>query len=61
MIAKVRAFIEREQKAMAVVGNFVVPFTIGYLLHSALPVSNWRFWAIILLVLMYRGTRGKNG
>jgi hypothetical protein len=56
-----KEFLDREQKVVGVVGNFLVPFTIGYLLNSVMTIHNWRFWVIIVLVLAYRGTRGKNG
>jgi hypothetical protein len=53
--------LDAGEQLVNIFGNFAVPFTIGYLLHSALPVNSWRFWAIIVLVFVYRGTRGKNG
>ena len=37
--------------------NIVAPFTVGYLLHSAMNYSNWRFWTIIAILVLYRGFR----
>ncbi len=52
--------IDRERKTVNIVGNILVPFVIGFLLQSAIPFTSWKFWAILVLVFAYRGTRGSN-
>lgn len=37
--------------------NLLVPFIVGYLLNAVAPVTNWRFWVIMTLVILFRGVR----